>query len=218
MRVSQLPIFLWGNAKATATVTVTARYVSYPLLSLSSFLRLFEDAIISHFCFSFCIFKGSLICTQRSGIEDVPGCIGSGVSGWNYCYDPNPGATAAPGTVTYVPGEATVYEKGLLLSTGLTSRIIATMDYPVQYDIGGQSIEKFHSAPDGKNDNACVPFIFYLFACVFANLLLQNFCDDLAQALPSLKTRIQADGSMFRTLRLDRTEVLVLSPSTHKAK
>ena len=52
--------------------------------------------------------------------------------------------------MTYKPGEATVYENGLLLSTGLTSRIIATKDTKVQYEMGGQSSENFHSAPDGK--------------------------------------------------------------------
>jgi len=51
--------------------------------------------------------------------------------------------------VTYRPGEATVFENGLLLSTGLTSRIIATKYEKVEYDIGGQSAEYFHSAPDG---------------------------------------------------------------------
>jgi hypothetical protein len=94
MRMCQLPIFLWGNAKATATVTVTARYVSYPL-SLSSFLRLLKDAIISPFCFSFCIFKESLVCMQRSGIEDVPGCIGSGLSAYDYCFH-------SPSPLTYI--------------------------------------------------------------------------------------------------------------------
>ena len=98
-----------------------------------------------------------LVCFQRRGTEPVHGCIGSGRSNVDYCYDPHlvitsaPTAppTAAPISVTYVPGEATVHENGLLLSTGLTSRIIATKERNVQYDTGGQSNEDFHSAPDG---------------------------------------------------------------------
>jgi hypothetical protein len=30
---------------------------------------------------------------QRDDLEEVPGCIGSGSSGWDYCYDPRPGLT-----------------------------------------------------------------------------------------------------------------------------
>jgi hypothetical protein len=60
--------------------------VYFPLSS-PSFLRLLEDAIISPFCFSFFIFKGSLICKQRSGTEGVPGCSGKGQSAYDYCYD-----------------------------------------------------------------------------------------------------------------------------------
>jgi hypothetical protein len=95
--VCQLAIFLWGNAKATASVTVIARYVYYPFSS-PSFLRLLEDAIISPFCFLFGILKGSLICMQRADTEEVPGCFGSGVSGWDYCYDPRP-------RLTYIDGD-----------------------------------------------------------------------------------------------------------------
>ena len=98
-----------------------------------------------------------LICMQRSGDEPVPGCVGSPGTGTDYCVPsettapttnnnpPGPPDTPSPvapsptsspntGDVTYVPGEATVRENGLLLSTGLTSRIIATMNTKVQYD------------------------------------------------------------------------------------
>jgi hypothetical protein len=88
----QLPTFHWGNAKATATVTVTARYVYY-CFSSPSFLRLLEDAIISPFCFAFIMYKGSLICMDRAAAESVPGCIGAGLSGYDYCYDPRPRLT-----------------------------------------------------------------------------------------------------------------------------
>jgi hypothetical protein len=71
-----------------------------------------------------------------------------------------------PGTVTYVPGEATVFENGLLLSTGLTSRIIATKHETVQYDTGGRSGAHFHTAPDGKTDDSSLPCL----------LLIANSC------------------------------------------
>ena len=29
-----------------------------------------------------------LRCKQRDGVEQVPGCRGEGISGWDYCYDP----------------------------------------------------------------------------------------------------------------------------------
>lgn len=51
--------------------------------------------------------------------------------------------------MTYAPGEATVYENGLLLSTGLTSRIIATRNKKVVYDTGERSNATFHTVPDG---------------------------------------------------------------------
>jgi Bacterial protein of unknown function (DUF839) len=52
------------------------------------------------------------------------------------------------GSVTYVPGELTVQENGLLLSTGLKSKLIGTKDRPVQYDNGGQSSALFHKDAD----------------------------------------------------------------------
>ena len=33
--------------------------------------------------------SGTLICFQRNGITDVPGCLGKGKSGWDYCHDPS---------------------------------------------------------------------------------------------------------------------------------
>ena len=101
-----------------------------------------------------------LYCMQRSADEEVPGCTGTAIYGTDYCVAPatgsptiTPSPTTPPveGGLTYVPGEATVYENGLLLSTGLTSRIIATKNTKVQYHNGGESSENFHSAPDGKN-------------------------------------------------------------------
>ena len=51
--------------------------------------------------------------------------------------------------MTYVPGELSVDENGLLLSTGLTSRIIARQGRPVQYLNGEESRTHFHTRPDG---------------------------------------------------------------------
>jgi uncharacterized protein len=48
---------------------------------------------------------------------------------------------------TYLPGELSVRENGLLLSRGLKSRIIARTGQPVKY-VSGQSAAKFHVEPD----------------------------------------------------------------------
>ena len=53
-----------------------------------------------------------------------------------------------PVPVSYVPGELSKQEGHLLLSTGLTSRIIARTNQRVQYDNGGRSEIRFHSWPD----------------------------------------------------------------------
>ena len=92
-----------------------------------------------------------LTCFQRDGKEAVPGCNGEGDSGSDYCYgdlSPTPAPTP-PAPTPYIPGEATVYQNGLVLSTGLTSRIIATKDQRVPLDTGGFSDDDFHTKPDG---------------------------------------------------------------------
>jgi len=53
-----------------------------------------------------------------------------------------------PVTATYVPGQLTVSQNGLLLSQGLTSRILATTNLTVKYDIGGESSIAFQMRPD----------------------------------------------------------------------
>jgi len=50
--------------------------------------------------------------------------------------------------VTFIPGEFTVSENGLSLSTGLTSRLIATSGSKVTYANGGKSAVSYHSRPD----------------------------------------------------------------------
>ena len=100
-----------------------------------------------------------LFCFQRTGTGTVPGCIGTGSSAKDYCYDPQGGnpspapvapapTSPTPPEVTYKPGEATVYQEGLLLSTGLRARKIATKNERVQYFDGSLSTEIFHTAPD----------------------------------------------------------------------
>ena len=32
--------------------------------------------------------KGNLVCFKRHGLETVPGCLGEGISGKDYCTDP----------------------------------------------------------------------------------------------------------------------------------
>ena len=50
--------------------------------------------------------------------------------------------------VTYIPGELSIYENGLLLSSGLSSKILATSDKLVSI-VSGKSQHKFHIRPDG---------------------------------------------------------------------
>ena len=88
-----------------------------------------------------------LECLNRIGTSPVPGCVTGGdgdISGANYCYEVPP-----DGPVTYVPGELSVSESGLRLSTGLTAKIIARSGQPVPYNGGGSSSRDFHEAPDG---------------------------------------------------------------------
>lgn len=56
--------------------------------------------------------------------------------------------TSPPTRIAFNPGDLTVRENGLLLSTGLTSRLLATTEQRVRYDTGGQSSEVFHRLPD----------------------------------------------------------------------
>lgn len=51
--------------------------------------------------------------------------------------------------ITYIPGKAVVSENGLLLSQGLTSRILAVAGKPVALVNGQFSKLSFHSLPDG---------------------------------------------------------------------
>ena len=50
--------------------------------------------------------------------------------------------------ITYKPGQLTVSENGLLLSTGLQSRIIAITGEPVTFKDGSKSSIPFHDQPD----------------------------------------------------------------------
>ena len=50
--------------------------------------------------------------------------------------------------ITYKPGQLTVTENGLLLSTGLQSRIIAITGEPVLFKDGSKSSIPFHDQPD----------------------------------------------------------------------
>jgi hypothetical protein len=73
-------------------------------------------------------------------------------------FSPQPSTTAPTQVVaTYVPGKLNVYSNGLLLSEGLTSRVVARTGHPVVLtgsiadDVGGfsQSTDLFHDEPDG---------------------------------------------------------------------
>lgn len=51
--------------------------------------------------------------------------------------------------ITYLPGMLTVMERDLILSQGLTSKIIALSGRPVLLGDGTTSVEDFHPWPDG---------------------------------------------------------------------
>ena len=64
---------------------------------------------------------------------------------------PTNGASASPANasaVTYVPGNLTREEVGLLLSEGLRARILATSGKHVEYHNGSLSEDLFHGRPD----------------------------------------------------------------------
>lgn len=70
--------------------------------------------------------------------------------------DPSAGptVTSSPTLSTYVPGDLTVYENDLKLSTGLRSRIVATVGRAVELEVpksdgSMRSSKKFHADPDG---------------------------------------------------------------------
>lgn len=50
---------------------------------------------------------------------------------------------------TYIPGLLTVEENNLILSSGLTSKVIAQSNRQVNYSNGMKSKTKFHEKPDG---------------------------------------------------------------------
>ena len=84
---------------------------------------------------------------SRVDFSPIPNCVTGGagdIGGASYCYQKPP-----DGTPTYVPGDLTVYENGLELSTGLQSRIIARTGDPVLYINGSSSSTLFHKYPDG---------------------------------------------------------------------
>lgn len=89
-----------------------------------------------------------LTCFIRTAFEPIPGCVtgnyDNDIADTNYCHE-----MPTEGPVTYIPGDLTVEENGLLLSTGLTSRIIATSGQKVPYVDGSESVDDFHYNPDG---------------------------------------------------------------------
>ena len=56
--------------------------------------------------------------------------------------------TSQPTRINFNPGELTVLENDLLLSTGLTAKLLATTGEFVTYANGGQSLQTFHKLPD----------------------------------------------------------------------
>ena len=92
--------------------------------------------------------NAGLVCFVRTGSEPVPGCVTSGIgdiSGADYCHE-----DPLNGNPTYIPGDMTKRENGLILSTGLTATRIARTGRAVSYTApgGGQSSTNFHVDPD----------------------------------------------------------------------
>jgi len=120
--------------------------------------------------------SGDLVCFERSEYEPVPGCVGAGNNGVDYCtaatppptpsptvsVEPtlSPTKTAAPssssppspegGPVTFLPGDLTVpCDNGkLLLSTGMGCRLIAT-EGSTTFANGYVSSIQMHARADG---------------------------------------------------------------------
>ena len=65
---------------------------------------------------------------------------------WILVYSPNLQSDQA---YTYIPGLLTVEENGLVMSSGLTSRVIAKSNKLVKYSNGNVSKSKYHRKPDG---------------------------------------------------------------------
>ena len=61
--------------------------------------------------------RGDLKCFQRNGVQAVPGCMGSGTSGSDYCYEP----TTAPVTATNNPQVTTGGSGATLTNTAMTN-------------------------------------------------------------------------------------------------
>ena len=77
---------------------------------------------------------------------------------------PAPGApTPAPTAfrnITYIPGQLTTMERNLILSQGLTSKIIARSGMPVLYSDGNVSDEDFLVWPDGAGRSETLSSVF----------------------------------------------------------
>ena len=133
--------------------------------------HLTSDVFLVHTVDSDSQCEGDLVCFQRDSVEAVPGCYGTGSSGWDYCYKPGtppptttksptasptlcptdgPVLTAQPtGPITYKPGEATTLSEDgyVTLSTGLVAKLIAEAGKPVdQESLRGRP----HRPPNGQ--------------------------------------------------------------------
>ncbi len=65
------------------------------------------------------------------------------MSGSNYCHE-----ELMNGMPTYIPGDLSKRENRLVLSTGLTSTVIAQTGKKVSFANGEESSSDFHAAPD----------------------------------------------------------------------
>lgn len=90
--------------------------------------------------------RSTLTCLVRSGSGPVPGCVTGyegDVPGNNYCYE-DIGAD-----IQYLPGQPGPRMHGMILSQGLSAKLIATKSEQVSLYPTGKSAQTFHTAPDG---------------------------------------------------------------------
>ena len=80
--VTQDQVSRFQSVTATATATLIARYERFSCMTY--YLEGLSVACYSQTS------QGDLVCFQRDDQRAVPGCLGQGISGWDYCYKHNP--------------------------------------------------------------------------------------------------------------------------------
>ncbi|GKZ00419.1 hypothetical protein MPSEU_000994800 [Mayamaea pseudoterrestris] len=104
---------------------------------MASTLRLLSFSLLGSTCFApFCLAITALAVSSAKAVDQVDSSYASSLR------------SRELDKITYYPGQLTVKENGLLLSQGLTAKIIGRKGEVVDYDIGGSSVDVSHAAPD----------------------------------------------------------------------